>query len=479
MQRSKSETPTAPVSPDRTTEQPLAAASVPVERMSAPEPNAMTAVQRMPAATPTPTAKPTEAPPSGGRSDRPGVALPSTVRADAEPVPETSTPPVEASSLPVVATEPPSPSIESVTPTSDEPAAPAVSSEAPPSPTVDPVSALEAVQLESYTGSASGVTIQRIAGNDPPAVRRPPTIEPPAAEPSVVHPPATQAPAVQRVTDGAGIPPLADRAAESSLPLVPSVQRVPGHPTIAPDHVREAVAEPASVQPASDLSAGPAVPVDLWTPESISRPPVQAMSVNTAGDADSATTKVISAPAIAIRSRAAVQRQDSASATGSAIEPSAGGGTSDGPGPIAYQPPLVVSRRAVGSSEREHGPRPGEGVSFASMFGGFGPAAVDTSSAAEDGYTSVQLQSADGTPMGPGSRESEPTVQTAAAPEPPGPEPTAAAPSADGAAAVAAPAPAAGGNLDEMARRLYEPLVARLREELWLDRERAGAMSDL
>ena len=40
----------------------------------------------------------------------------------------------------------------------------------------------------------------------------------------------------------------------------------------------------------------------------------------------------------------------------------------------------------------------------------------------------------------------------------------------------------AGGpaaNLDEMARRLYEPLAARLREELWLDRERAGLMSDV
>ena len=34
-------------------------------------------------------------------------------------------------------------------------------------------------------------------------------------------------------------------------------------------------------------------------------------------------------------------------------------------------------------------------------------------------------------------------------------------------------------NLDEIARRLYDPLAARLREELWLDRERAGLMSDV
>lgn len=41
---------------------------------------------------------------------------------------------------------------------------------------------------------------------------------------------------------------------------------------------------------------------------------------------------------------------------------------------------------------------------------------------------------------------------------------------------VAAPGPPT--DLDEMARRLYEPLVARLRAELWLDRERAGVFGD-
>lgn len=34
-------------------------------------------------------------------------------------------------------------------------------------------------------------------------------------------------------------------------------------------------------------------------------------------------------------------------------------------------------------------------------------------------------------------------------------------------------------DLDEMARRLYEPLAARLRAELWLDRERAGVFGDV
>ena len=74
-------------------------------------------------------------------------------------------------------------------------------------------------------------------------------------------------------------------------------------------------------------------------------------------------------------------------------------------------------------------------------------------------------------------REEEP----APAPEPPAGDagPPAAAP-----APAAGPAAAPGGagskgkptaaELDELAKRLYEPLSARLRTELWLDRERSG-----
>lgn len=36
-----------------------------------------------------------------------------------------------------------------------------------------------------------------------------------------------------------------------------------------------------------------------------------------------------------------------------------------------------------------------------------------------------------------------------------------------------------GRDLDELAERLYEPISARLRSELWLDRERSGLMVDL
>lgn len=50
---------------------------------------------------------------------------------------------------------------------------------------------------------------------------------------------------------------------------------------------------------------------------------------------------------------------------------------------------------------------------------------------------------------------------------------------------TAAPAPTGDGgaalptDLDELARRLYGPLEARLKTELWLDRERAGLITEV
>ena len=80
--------------------------------------------------------------------------------------------------------------------------------------------------------------------------------------------------------------------------------------------------------------------------------------------------------------------------------------------------------------------------------------------------TPVQLQTAD-TPA-PTPAESSPA-----------PGPAESAPAAS--PAPGAPAATAGGgpsarDLDEMARRLYEPLSARIRAELWLDRERSGVL---
>jgi hypothetical protein len=56
---------------------------------------------------------------------------------------------------------------------------------------------------------------------------------------------------------------------------------------------------------------------------------------------------------------------------------------------------------------------------------------------------------------------------------------TPAAASVAGAAPAAAAGHGGGGDVDELVNRLYDPLAARLRAELWLDRERAGVLMDL
>ena len=125
------------------------------------------------------------------------------------------------------------------------------------------------------------------------------------------------------------------------------------------------------------------------------------------------------------------------------------------------QPPLALVRQPSNRTP-ETGPRPGEGMSFATMFAGF----ADESAPADAGFGTVQRDVGGDAPAPP-----EP-----AAAEPPPAETTPSTPAAPAAAPVAAPA---ATNVDELARRLYEPLAARLREELWLDRERAGWLTDL
>jgi hypothetical protein len=44
--------------------------------------------------------------------------------------------------------------------------------------------------------------------------------------------------------------------------------------------------------------------------------------------------------------------------------------------------------------------------------------------------------------------------------------------------APSAPATQSPGDIEALAHKLYEPLTARIKAELWLDRERAGALTD-
>ncbi len=132
--------------------------------------------------------------------------------------------------------------------------------------------------------------------------------------------------------------------------------------------------------------------------------------------------------------------------------------------PVTMAPPSRLIQRQTPAPAVSSGAGPvhksgaGSGpVSFTSMFAEAGDGAG--AQAAQDGYTSVQL-----------AGEDAPPASVPAPVEPPAPSPAA--------PAGAAPAAAAPTDLDEMARRLFEPLSARIRAELWLDRERSGLMTD-
>jgi hypothetical protein len=133
--------------------------------------------------------------------------------------------------------------------------------------------------------------------------------------------------------------------------------------------------------------------------------------------------------------------------------------------PVTMAPPSrIVQRLSSSAPTAGAGPvhqaagRSSGPVSFAAMFGQVGH------SAAEAGYTSVQLTPEDTAPP----QATEPTVALEPAP-----------PATPAAAAGAVPGAAAPADLDEMARRLFEPLTARIKAELWMDRERSGLMTDV
>lgn len=84
-------------------------------------------------------------------------------------------------------------------------------------------------------------------------------------------------------------------------------------------------------------------------------------------------------------------------------------------------------------------------------------------------------------PQSPGP-DPEPAADHPAEPpaeQPPEPPASQSVPATPPITAAPPPATAAGGNIDDLVQRLYDPLAARLRAELWQDRERAGVLMDL
>jgi hypothetical protein len=211
-------------------------------------------------------------------------------------------------------------------------------------------------------------------------------------------------------------------ASAQYAPIKPAVQVTPVSSTVA-----DVLTEPA----APEVPMGPAVIPEPWTA------PARASAAEPIAPARHSSPPTVS------RLAAATPAYPTPRSTGSSRT-------------VAVGRAIPQATAHATSSQSE----PAVAMSFSSMFDSADHS--ETRSEAEDGFTSVQLQSAGDSAL----PAAEPTIDTPPTP----PVSSSAAPAASG----TKPA-----DLDELARRLYEPLTARLRAELWLDRERAGVTSDL
>jgi hypothetical protein len=136
--------------------------------------------------------------------------------------------------------------------------------------------------------------------------------------------------------------------------------------------------------------------------------------------------------------------------------------TSITPPASAEQPAMAVSSRTVGLAEMfAMAAAQAPGAQFSS--GQDGAPSGDGLAVQRSTDTDVQRTVLDSTGSEAGTPGNAGTTTTSAAPGGP----------------AAPAAPLSGAELEEMARRLYEPLSARLRAELWQDRERSGLLTDL
>jgi hypothetical protein len=167
----------------------------------------------------------------------------------------------------------------------------------------------------------------------------------------------------------------------------------------------------------------------------------------------------------------------------------------DGPD-SAQSPPersvLFESPRPVGLQRMfgDNGIRTDRGVGFrpaSSGSAGFASAAFSPGESSSDPASGVPQFETSGPSYDPSTNTvtfASSTVQREPEAAPP-PESPPAAPQAPGTPSGPAPSgpaaasPAGGGDVEELVNKLYDPLAARLRAELWLDRERAGVLMDL
>jgi hypothetical protein len=241
-------------------------------------------------------------------------------------------------------------------------------------------------------------------------------------------------------------------AAVAELPTGRTIADLPMPPSVAERPAGRAVADAPTAATAPEMPPGSAVIAEPWTnaaQTSASGPDVPTChsSLPTMSRIAAHAPTYPTSPSAGANPRIAIGPSIPVQRTAALPTPSSGLSSSS-----LIASPQVTAGAVSGES------RQGGEMSFASMFGSEGG---EARSPAEDGFTSVQLQSA-GESAPPAS---EPATDTSS------PQ------------VSSAPPPSSGGtptaDLDELARRLYEPLTARLRAELWLDRERAGVMSDV
>ena len=153
---------------------------------------------------------------------------------------------------------------------------------------------------------------------------------------------------------------------------------------------------------------------------------------------------------------------------------------------------LFDSPRPVGLQRMfgDNGMRTDRGTGFrpaSSGSAGFASAAFSPGESSSDPASGVPQFETSGPSYDPSTNTitfASPTVQREpeAAPPPETAPAAAQAPSTPSGPAPSGPAaasPAGGGDVEELVNKLYDPLAARLRAELWLDRERAGVLMDL
>jgi hypothetical protein len=287
----------------------------------------------------------------------------------------------------------------------------------PPTPAPEPPAPTQAVR----TTSAASATVQRLSSQD---AKKWSTS--PAAHPLAVSRRETL---VSQATADGPLQRLESLPAAPAARMEPTATHMP-----LPHEVRE-------------IPVGPAVVPEPWTPAP--RIPDAQAPVSSPTSALQTLAPGPSVPA-APRPLPTVSRLADAS-----MYPTTRSATSR---TVAVGPAIPRASATATFAESS----PAVATSFSSMFGS--AQSSETGSPAEDGFTSVQLQ--------PASESGAPAAEPAA---------DAVASAAPAAPSSGAPPPAAGTKpteLDELARRLYEPLTARLRAELWLDRERAGVMTD-